>query len=512
MKNGNTLSRNILDLMIKLGKKHLLTALREDLNKSARGKGAFKKMFEVFYDLVLEKRPVERVDDEEIMNAVGELTDSFDDLKQDFYLRIIDFVTRTVEIKEDDWYKKCLKILKDVDALWQLGFSEHAELRFLQIHQVFKKDIDGQDRKREHNYVLSKIYYYAQLFHFYGAHSKQDQAHKEFIGREDMQLIDDLEKWPVFYHSDRRTDPNTKQWNLEQASMRFYFVLFTMSKQRKDSQEALTFLREVMGNYNSKMFRLSYNRSEGSKMLNSFLTLDNKEVPTELNYAINFYLKAEEFFLHLNHNDEWSANVALNQLYADMNKALKYSRTPMVGLIYYLQTHLEKMRYSFIRNFKEFEKLADDLSENVLFTKKEIESLPARMELNQLVYDYVTGSGEVDYDTLVADTDAIEKRTRGIASINYELELLKLFARIDNSKPGMDIDQRVDAINYEAKRLNKKHDKFMDHFLSEVQDIEHTNRQKQRAGMAELHKELSKISEARNPLHNLILFWMGQFV
>jgi hypothetical protein len=51
----------------------------------------------------------------------------------------------------------------------------------------------------------------------------------------------------------------------------------------------------------------------------------------------------------------------------------------------------------------------------------------------------------------------------------------------------------------------------MELFLSEVQDIQHTHRQKQRDGMAGLHRELSKIAELRNPLHNLILFWMGQF-
>jgi hypothetical protein len=246
-------------------------------------------------------------------------------------------------------------------------------------------------------------------------------------------------------------------------------------------------------------------------MVNSFMAVDNQEVPYELNYAINFYLKAEEFFLHLQNGDEWSANTALNRLYADMNKAVKKSRTPMVGLIYYLQTNLEKMRYSYIKNFNDFEKLVDDLSENVLFTKKEIESLPVRMELNQLIYDYVTGAGEIEYDIIAANIESIEKRTKGIESINYELELLKLFARIDNPTPGMDIDQRVDAINYAAKGLKKGKGKFMELFLSEVQDIQHTHRQKQRDGMAGLHRELSKIAELRNPLHNLILFWMGQF-
>jgi hypothetical protein len=347
------------------------------------------------------------------------------------------------------------------------------------------------------------------MFNFFGDQSKQKQVHEAFLEREDIQLIEDLQRWPVWYNSSRRNDANTKQWDLTQASIRFYLVLYSLAKQKKESQESLIFLREVMRNYKTRLAVLSYNKSQGSKMLDSFAAVDSQELPVELHYAINFYLKAEEFYINLLHHDDYGANAALNELYSDMNKALKYSRMPMVGLIYYLQTNLEKMRYALIRNAKDFKNLSDDLSGSVLFTKKEIESLPVRLELNQLIYNYVT-SVETDYDKIAGEIEGIEKRTRGIESINYELEILKLFVWIDNSIGN--VEQRVMAINYEAKRLKKGNDKFMSLFLSEIQDIDHDHRKNQREEMGNLHKKLAKIAELPNPLHNLILFWMSQFI
>jgi hypothetical protein len=135
MKNGNSLSKNIHDLLLRLRTKNLLTDLKQDIDKSKKGKGAFKKMFEVYYEFVLENIPSEKLPpDKKIGEMVGSVTDSFNDLKQDFYLRIIDFLARTVELKDEEWHKDCQKILKEVDALWELGFREHAEIRFLYIY------------------------------------------------------------------------------------------------------------------------------------------------------------------------------------------------------------------------------------------------------------------------------------------------------------------------------------------------------------------------------------------
>jgi hypothetical protein len=504
-KNGSPISDNIYELLSKLYEKGLSEAFERDLDRYSKNKG-YKATYKLFMRYVESGEPLPS--DAALAEGLAPHVKNFADKKQDFYNRILDYVGREL-IPKKDWFADALKVLNQVDGLWDLGLKDHAEARFMSIYKLYNTEVDYES-KYWHSYVLSKISCYARYFATVQSFIDKKKEHQKQANREEFSLIADLERAASLLDVNQPKYADPPKWKKDSAEFRLFEVLFSLAKQKSNYDEAGQFLRQ-MENYLAEQNGHTLLRDyHGGQRIFNFGGDADPQSTEEIELAFSYYLKMERYHLCILDGDTSEAERVLVELYSVLNKTSEKSRSSFAGLLLYLKLDLQQSQYALALSGKKPDLQVLDFDAHFLATQAEVSNLEVRMEVNRLIFQFLTTPERPDLKEFEKHIKLLDKKLKGVHEIKLELELLKLLMCIENYM----IDKADSFIRSVSSSANKsgRDSEFLMVFLHRVRKTDFTNRHTREKNIVDLIDDLEPKRNIKSHIDNLVMFWLGQFV
>lgn len=505
-RNKKSKSENILELLYRLKERGLLNDFEKDLDKRKGGE-IFKNTFKLFKEFVEKELPIEKVpSDTALGNRLKQTEPQFNTTRRDFYKRIINFAGRTVVSKEE-WYEQMLIILSEVDALWELKLYDQAEMRLIDIYKIYPTDKNLQ-HKAEYNYGLSKLAYYGITFFAWKSYLGISDTHKEFFKKEQFQLIQQIEMTARQFDAGKVGYVKTDAWTLHQAMFRFHNLLAALSKQKKEFGDARENLRKEEDNYNRLATAFHFQEQHGRRIFRFFSDSEPQQA-SEIETAFYFYLKLEAFRLSVLDGDQFQAQHILQELYGKLNESFEKSRNNWAAIVLFLKSELDKATYAVPFTAEIIEEKAKSFSNSFLASKKEINSLLLRLELNFLTFEFFVSPEIPSYEKIEADIKDLEARLKGVVDVRLDLLIIKLLICFES--------QRYDKIQDTVRSLNvamdesKRTTKLLKKFVIRFSKLNYSNQTETIGEISKMLTEMEPLRNNENHLDNLIVFWMKQF-
>lgn len=509
--NGNPLTTNILQLMNQLKEKGMLADLKKDLTERYKAAPGNKKMFRVFNQM-LEKNDSAlepSQSDEDLAKEVGLDTNSFNDKKQDFYDRILDYVVRKTAEKEK-WENKALKLVDEVDALWDLGLRTHAEARFLKLQKLCAENVTDEESKWRYTYLLSKIRYYAYSFKGLN-HLGKREKYEGLLSKEQFALISDIESASQHIDANARRYAEPEKWKQESIEFKVFQVLALLAKQKRNYREARAFTRNELEKFaQAKMQALFSFNSKGDRFFEFY---DNYS-PTQVQgivTAFYYYLKIEEYHLALLDNDTHSAEYILSELYTILNETSEKSQHYLTGLLLYLQLDLQQAQFALMLKGWQPKEQRLSFAKSFLATSQEVVNMEARMEINSLWIQFFSMPEKPDLTAYKLAVKTLEGKlkVKALASIKLELNLLQLLIFLE----GIAEEGKDEYIKL-ATKYAKESDRgtaLLDGFLKGIRKIRFTDYTHLKNELPKLADALEKLRNPKMHIDNIIMCWLNKY-
>ena len=427
-RNKQSLSANILQLMYKLNDHGLLTSFQHDMGRYERNEGN-KAMFKLFNKLIKANTPIEEIPSDAYMANELKVVTNFNDKKQDFYLRLVTFIGREMD-KKDDVYKRILVMLKEVDGLWNLGLLNHAEVRLLDIYKIYPKEMT-YDTKSGFRYGEFKMFSYALHFKQMKNTLGKTKNHEDFLNRSEFQLIRDIEYAASCLNLNNGKRPMVTDWESATAEFRFLEVLGTIAKQRKQFKEAREYLQKMQSIHFNLLKHTYLNIiSNGNRFPNNN---DNQPKPSqEIQFAFQYYLKMEEFHLLIANGNSDEAKRVLEDVHSMIRNLTENSNHYLVGLLLYLKLELQQSHYALALSERTMGTVEDEFENNFLATQQDLKNLPVRLEANQLIFQFLSSTQRPNPENFANAIKELSGKLKEKDNIKLDISLLKLFINIES--------------------------------------------------------------------------------
>ncbi len=510
-RNGNTLTTNILELMRQLKEKDMLADLEADLKKKYKKAHGNVKMFLVFHQLI--KEDVSALEpsksDEEIAEFVGLDITRFNDKKQDFYDRILDYVIRKTE-QNENWEKRALKIVEEVDALWDLGLRKHAEARFLKLEKLCSENIIGRESEFRYTYLLSKIRYYAYSFKWFNYLGKANK-YEALLNKEQCGLISDLENASANLDVNARRYAEPEKWKQESIEFKVFQVLALLAKKKRNYRDAREFLRNHLERFSEAKMNQSLGHLFNQNRFPDYYDNSAPQQATEINFAFYYYLKMEEYHLALLDNDTHSAEYILGELYTILNETSEKSPHYLTGLLLYLQLDLQQAQFALmLKGYQPNEQLSS-FKNHFLATNQEVANMEARMEINNLFIQFFSMPEKPDLKAFATEVKNLEEKLKKKAmdSIKLELNLLQLLIFLEGiAEEGK--DEYIRLVSKYARESSRETE-LLGSFLKAIRKIKFTDYMHLKNELPKLANDLDMLRNPKMHIDNIIMCWLNKY-
>ena len=505
-RNKKSPSENIIELLRRIKERGYLEDFEAELNQR-KGTNGYKSIYKLLNDFIEQDRSLEEIpSDLEWGKQLGKTEIQFTTIRKDFYNRVLDFSLRFIN-KPEKWYVEALSILKEVDVLWALELFDQAEMRFVKIYKVYPND-DAFQRKYEYNYVMSKVFYYGYYFFTHKSYIGMEEDHKEFFQQEQFQVIKELESVASRMDISQKIYAKPEKWDINQAVFNFHNLLAMLAKQKGQYAAAKTALNEQEDMYKELAVNFLIQGIRGKRHFNFFTDLEPQNVD-EIETAFYFYIKMEELRLSFMDGDKHETQTILNELYQKLNETFEKSRGNLAAIILFLRLELEQSELALSLSPKDLDSKVREFEGSFFATKKEIESLPVRMEINRMRFDFFTSPEIPNYEKAIVDIKALDGWLKGTPVIKLDLFVLKLLICFESHRYE-DIKEIIRTIKYAAKDTGRDNT-FLNKFLIRFSNINYADSRGFNKAMNEILTEIEPLRNTRYHLDNFIAFWLRQF-
>lgn len=509
--NGNPLTTNILELMYQLKEKDMLTGLEADLKKKYKAAPGNEKMFRAFNQLITEDASAlePSQSDEELAMLVGLDITRFNDKKQDFYDRILDYIVRKTAEKEK-WENKGLKLVHEVDALWDLGLRTHAKARFLKLQKLCDENVTDEESKWRYTYLLSKIRYYAYSFKWFNYLGKANK-YEDLLNKEQFGLIHDLEEASVRLDSKATRYAEPEKWKKESVEFKVFQVLALLAKQKRNYSEAKEFTTNYLEKFaDAKMKAMFSSNSRGERTFDWYDD-NSPNQASEINFAFYYYIKMEEYHLALLQNHTTEAEHVLQELYSILNQTSEKSRHYLTGLLLYLQLDLQQAQFALMLKGYQPNEQISNFNTHFLTTNQEVANMEARMEINRLLIQFFSTPEKPKMESLEKEIKMFDATIspKAMSSVKLELNLLRLLIFLEGiTEEGK--DEYIRLVSKYAKESSRE-TALLGSFLKGIRKIKFTDYTHLKSELPKLADALEKLRNPKTHIDNIIICWLNKY-
>lgn len=509
--NGNPLTTNILELMYKLKEKDMLTDLEADLRKKYKKSQGYQKMFHAFNQMVNEEISAFEPNRTEgdLANEVGLDVARFNDKKQDFYDRILDYVIRKTQ-QNENWEKRALKIVEEVDALWDLGLRKQAEVRFLKLEKLCNENIKDEESKWRYTYLLSKIRYYAECFRRFNYLNYRDK-HDRILSKEQFALIQDLENASSYLRASSRRYAEPEKWQQESIEFKVFQVLALLAKQKHNYREARGFTQMYLERFSQAKLKQTIGQLLNQTRFPDFSDSRSPLQAPEIQFAFYYYLKIEEYHLALLDNNTLYAENILNELHTILNETSEKSRHYLTGLLLYLQLDLQQAQFALMLKGYQPNEQISNFNTHFLTTNQEVANMEARMQMNRLLIQFFSTPEKPKIESLEKEVKMFEAiiSPKAMSSVKLELNLLRLLIFLEGiTEEGK--DEYIRLVSKYAKESGRE-TALLTGFLKGIRKIKFPDYTHLKNELPKLASDLEKLRNPKTHIDNIIMYWLNKY-
>lgn len=478
----------------------------EFLKKNIKKQQSQGIIYYEFFDelLKLKEKGISSIDlteDTSIRNRLKTSTKDYNSLTRNFYNKLIKLLTsKYTFVSNETVEKKITEILSETESLFELGFTELAEIHFCKLYKISHELFNIPDGKL--NYLKSKLLFFNSFFRHYGSHKDKHN----FAIFDELRLFTRIERIGENFFNDSLKSNLTKEINLE-SHARYFFI-----EAMKNFFSHKNQLKNYLELNKKQIVEFDENIAYRAPYIEDYPRFKGK--PNEIRLIYKSLLIIEKFYISLKLGDYNECNNSIVQIEGTYREGLKtYTNVVMYGVITFLINEIFKMQLLLFNKMN-----LDD--NNIIAFKNQAEITPKwlydsdpeyftiQIEINKIINQFLIS---VNAEEFLKCSVGLEKLNSIKQSSRYEndLRLLNIMISIN-----CDIDiPKLESIyrSYEnyIKKSGLANNSFESVFLSVCKKLPiRTNRDLK---LKNFLSNLSSLSDQTKPIHQTALIWLNRW-